>query len=55
MIYRGITEQREVLLNAYKAIALSSCKPEVKKECYYRVVAARSIFDRITDRLYTDE
>jgi hypothetical protein len=55
MIYRGLTEQREVLLNAYKAIALSSCKPEVKKECYYRVVAARSIFDRITDRLYTDE
>ena len=55
MIYRGLTEQREVLLNAYKAITLSDCKPQVKREYYYRVVAGRHIYDRITDRLYTDE
>ena len=54
MVYRGLTLQREVLLNAYKAISLSGCKPEVKKEYYYRVVAGRHIFDQITDYLYTD-
>ena len=54
MIYRGLTLQREVLLNAYKAIQLSDYAPEVKKEYYYRVVAARYIFDQVTDYLYTD-
>ena len=54
MVYRGLTLQREVLLNAYKAISLSGCKPETKKEYYYRVVAARHIYGQITDYLYTD-
>ena len=54
MVYRGLTLQREVMLNAYKAVSLSGCKPEVKKEYYYRVVAGRHIFDQITDYLYTD-
>jgi alpha-amylase/alpha-mannosidase (GH57 family) len=54
MIYRGMTLQREVMLNAYKAISLSNCKPEIKKEYYYRVVAGRHIFEQITDYLYTD-
>lgn len=54
MIYRGLTLQREVLLNAYKAISTSNCSPSVKREYYYKVVAARHIFDQITDKLYTD-
>ncbi|MBM3155445.1 MAG: hypothetical protein FJ008_09000 [Chloroflexi bacterium] len=54
MIYRGLNLQREVLLNAYKAISTSDAKSETKKEYYYKVVAARHIFDQITDKLYTD-
>ena len=54
MVYRGLNLQREVLLNAYKAISKSGAKPELKKEYYYKVVAARHIFDQITDSLYTD-
>jgi 4-alpha-glucanotransferase len=54
MVYRGLNLQREVLLNAYKAISLSNAKPELKKEYYYKLVAARYIFDQITDRLYID-
>ena len=54
MVYRGLNLQREALLNAYKAISTSSTKPEIKKEYYYKVVAARYIFDQITDNLYID-
>ena len=54
MVYRGLNLQREVLLNAYKAISLSNAKPELKKEYYYKLVAARYIFDQITDMLYID-
>ena len=54
MIDKGMTLQREVVLNAYKSISMSNCKPEVKKEYYYRVVAGRHIFDQLTDYLYTD-
>jgi len=54
MVYRGLNLQREVLLNAYKAISTSNTKPELKKEYYYKVVAARYIFDQITDSLYMD-
>ena len=54
MVYRGLNLQREVLLNAYKAISKSNAKSDIKKEYYYKVVAARHIFDQITDNLYTD-
>ena len=54
MVYLGLNLQRSALLNAYKAISTSGSKPEVKKEYYYKVVAARHIFDQITDNLYMD-
>ena len=54
MVYRGLNLQREALLNAYKAISTSNTRPAVKKEYYYKVVAARYIFDQITDNLYID-
>ncbi len=54
MVYRGLSLQREVLLNAYKAISVSGCKPELKREYYYKVVAVRHIFDQIIDSLYMD-
>jgi len=46
--------QREVLLNSFKAISLSGCSQEEKKENYYYVIAARHVFDRITDYLFVD-
>jgi hypothetical protein len=54
MVYRGLNLQREVLLNAYKAISKSNSKQGEKKEYYYKVIAARHIFDQITDNLYAD-
>jgi alpha-amylase/alpha-mannosidase (GH57 family) len=54
MVYRGLNLQREALLNAYKAISASGVKPELKKEYYYRALAARHIFVQITDSLYMD-
>jgi alpha-amylase/alpha-mannosidase (GH57 family) len=54
MIYKGMTLQRDASLNAYKALMLSGCQPEIKKEYYYRVVACRHIFGRLTDYLYMD-
>jgi len=54
MIYKGMTLQRDAILNAYKSLSLSGCKPEIKKEYYYRVVACRHIFGQVTDYLYMD-
>ncbi|MBC8274168.1 MAG: hypothetical protein H8E40_04285 [Chloroflexi bacterium] len=54
MIYRGLNLQREALLNAYKAISVSGIKTELKKEYYYKALAARHIFVQVTDSLYMD-
>jgi hypothetical protein len=51
LIHRGLTKQHEVILNAYKAISLSNCSVKVKKEYYYKVVAARDISNKITDEI----
>ena len=53
IIHRGLNLQREVLLNAYKAISSSGCSHQLKKEYYYKVVAARDISNKITDSLMT--
>lgn len=54
MVNRGLNLQREVLLNGYKAISVSGSSPEVKREYYYKVVAARHVFTKITDALYLE-
>jgi len=54
MVYRGLNLQREALLNAYKVISASNSKPDFKKECYYKALAARHIFVQLTDSLYMD-
>ena len=54
MIDKGLALQRQVLLNSFKAISLSGCSQEEKKENYYYVIAARHVFDRITDYLFMD-
>jgi alpha-amylase/alpha-mannosidase (GH57 family) len=55
MVDKGLVMQREALLNALKAISLSGCSQQEKKENYYNTIAARSVFDRITDYLFMDQ
>ncbi|MFA5375453.1 MAG: hypothetical protein WC455_06845 [Dehalococcoidia bacterium] len=52
LIHRGLIKQHEVILNAYKAISLSYCSPKIKKEYYYKVVAARDISNKIIDEIF---
>lgn len=54
MVARGQTHQREVVLNAYRAIWTTNCPQEVKREYYYRVLASRDLSNKIYDRLIMD-
>jgi len=51
LVNKGLLMQDEVLLNAYKAIKMSPVDEEVKREYYHKVVAARDLRNKITDRL----
>ena len=52
LVDRGLMQQREVILNAYKAISMSDCGDEDKKEYYYRLVAARDLRTKIIDKIF---
>jgi len=52
MIHKGLLEQQEVILNAYKAINSSGASDRVKTDCYYRVIAARDLASKIVDHLF---
>ena len=52
LINKGIGMQDEVLLNAYKAIKLSSCEEQIKREYYHKIVASRDLGNKIKDRLF---
>jgi len=52
LIDKGLEQQREVILNAYKAISMSGCSDEDKREYYYRVVAARDLRNKIIDKIF---
>jgi hypothetical protein len=54
LINRGLMQQTEALLNAYKAIKTSGTSDEEKQECYYREIAARDLRAKIRDRLFRD-
>jgi len=51
LIHHGLLMQREVILNAYKAIKMSDLPEDEKTEHYYRVIAGRDIRSKITDQL----
>ena len=53
LIHKGLLEQHEVIMNAYKAISLSDCSVKEKKDYYYRVLAARDLFNKILDHIFT--
>jgi len=54
LVNRGLAQQVEVILNAYKAISISTIPQEEKTECYDKVIVARHIADRIRDQLFTE-
>jgi hypothetical protein len=54
MISRGLSQQGEVVLNAFRSINLSHAAEEEKREAYYKVVAARDIKSKIHDQLFWD-
>lgn len=51
MVDRGLRQHQEVILNAYKAVAMSGCDDDLKRLFYYRVVVARDIRNKIRDKL----
>ncbi|MBN1689639.1 MAG: hypothetical protein JW901_01295 [Dehalococcoidia bacterium] len=55
MIDKGLVQQREALLNSVKAVSLSGYSQEQKREINYSAMAARHVFDRITDYLFMDQ
>ncbi len=54
MISRGLSQQGEVVLNAFRSINLSHASEEEKREAYYKVVAARDLRAKIHDQLFWD-
>jgi len=54
MIGRGLSQQEQVMLNAFRAINISGAPEETKRDYYYKVVAARDVRNKIHDRLYWD-
>lgn len=52
MVNRGLMLQEEALFNAYKAISVSGCSADIKKEVYQSLIAARSISAKIRDCLF---
>jgi alpha-amylase/alpha-mannosidase (GH57 family) len=52
LIHLGLLEQWRVIVNAYRAINKSGATEEMKRDYYYRLVAARDIRNKITDRLF---
>ena len=54
MILRGLDQQADVAVNAFRAINLSPAPEAVKRDAYYKVVAARDIEGKIHDQLFWD-
>lgn len=52
MIARGLDEQAGAIVNAFRAINLSEAPEDVKREAYYRVVAARDLQSKLHDQLF---
>lgn len=54
MITRGMDQQTDVVVNAFRAINLSGAPEEVKRDSYYKVVAARDLRAKLHDQLFWD-
>lgn len=54
MIARGMDQQTDVVVNAFRSINLSGAPEEVKRDAYYKVVAARDLRAKLHDQLFWD-
>jgi len=54
MIARGLDQQADVVVNAFRSINLSGAPEQVKRDAYYKVVAARDLQHKIHDQLFWD-
>jgi hypothetical protein len=54
MIARGLDQQADVVVNAFRAINLSGAEESIKRDAYYKVVAARDLQNKIHDQLFWD-
>ena len=54
MISRGLAQQGEVVLNAFRAVNLSGATEGEKREAYYQVVAANDVRAKLRDQLFWD-
>ena len=52
LIHKGLLEQWQTIVNAYRAINVSHADEAVKKEYYYKLIIARDLRDKITDSLF---
>jgi len=52
LVHLGLIDQWRVIINAYRAINKGSVEDKVKREYYHKLVAARDIRNKITDRLF---
>ncbi|MBE0431544.1 MAG: hypothetical protein IBX67_06935 [Dehalococcoidia bacterium] len=52
LIHMGLLDQLRTIVNAYRAINKSGAGEPIKREYYYRTVAARDIRNKLEDRLF---
>ncbi len=52
LIHKGLLEQWQTIVNAYRSINVSHADEAVKKEWYYKLIIARDLRDKITDSLF---
>jgi alpha-amylase/alpha-mannosidase (GH57 family) len=52
LIHMGLLDQLRTLVNSYRAISKSGTNEEIKREYYYRTIAARDIRNKLEDRLF---
>lgn len=54
LVHRGLNMQRDLILNAMRAVNLSDAPEEARHDAHERVAIARDLANRITDRLFWD-
>jgi alpha-amylase/alpha-mannosidase (GH57 family) len=52
LVHMGLINQWRVIVNAYRAINKSNVDERIKREWYHKLVAARDIRNKISDRLF---
>ena len=52
LIHKGLLEQWQAIVNAYRTINLSQADQDTKRVYYHKLIAARNLRDKITDGLF---